>query len=205
MKILIVSFILIALGLVWVFAFNPKRHRITSPTKVLLCSVGVSPEFKELSKSDAEIYRKYYSEVDLVECAQAADLMSRVTQSNYKICHLFLKIGSDGNVDTTPIKTVLEKCKNSGAKAIIIANDHAPEIYIKQVNVEGVNLVMTMERKGNFFTSLLDGLLQRMSKGKTMPLAWVDMAPQSEGPHQEDKPGCIFAAGAGSEIFLGKE
>jgi hypothetical protein len=54
------------------------------------------------------------------------------------------------------------------------------------------NLVLTINRKGPAFTSFYSELFRRMYQGKTMPMAWAELAPQIPGATHEDCPEGIF-------------
>jgi len=57
---------------------------------------------------------------------------------------------------------------------------------------------MTVHRKGPNFGVFLGRLLQRMAAGESMPMAWIDVAPQTTlAPQHLDLPDTIFSAGAG--------
>jgi hypothetical protein len=63
-----------------------------------------------------------------------------------------------------------------------------------------VNLVMTLSRKGDHFGRFFKSLFQMMWKGVSMPMAWVQLAPQ--GPVQpDDVPGMICILEAGQIAF----
>jgi hypothetical protein len=198
MKI-IVAFIIVVLTAVVVWAFMKARR--STPTRVLVCMIGPDNELETLAAIDADIYHWHYSDVTLTSCATAGQFPTVLRQGRYRIVHLLLRIDAQGEVSGTGIRTILETCRRNGGKMLILANDHDADTYIKWVNVTGVNLVMTVERKGDRFPVFWDGLLDRLTKGMTMPQAWVDLVPQVEGPHQADEPRCIFAAGAGGESF----
>jgi hypothetical protein len=65
-----------------------------------------------------------------------------------------------------------------------------------------VNLVITLNRNGEKFARFFRSLFELMWAGKSMPMAWVRLAPQAPGnPQQHDHPGTIFAAERGQVAF----
>jgi len=63
-----------------------------------------------------------------------------------------------------------------------------------------MNLVMTLERKGDVYPRFFRRLMEDMITGTSMPEAWVKLAPQ--GPAQQDDiPETVFNAGYGSLRF----
>lgn len=76
--------------------------------------------------------------------------------------------------------------------------------YIAANKREGngrANLVMTLERKGATFAQFFYDLFSKMFAGTTMPMAWVQLAPQIPGANHENVPSTIFAAEVSHIVF----
>jgi hypothetical protein len=92
----------------------------------------------------------------------------------------------------------------SGARIAVVASEVAPETFTGPGFRESLsrgahpvaNIVITLSRNGDAFGRFFTALFQMMWSGKSMPMAWVELAPQ--GPQQpKDIPGtvCLMEAG----------
>jgi hypothetical protein len=94
--------------------------------------------------------------------------------------------------------------RESKAPIVIVASENDAKSYTAAAKSTGygrANLVMTLERKGAAFTKFFIALFTRMFRGKTMPLAWVELAPQNPRATHDDCPGTIFAAEVSHIVF----
>jgi len=167
-------------------------------TKVLVCSLH--NRFDELLNGDAEIYRHQYPATATNAFASIQDLMEALTD-NYDVVHLFCDVTSRGEIiDNIGNKItgtqLIQRCGEENVKLLWIASDNQPDGYIADFkpHENRLNLVMTINRNGPKFPDFLRKLLFQMFSGKRMPVAWVELCPQHEGPNQADMPSCIFAA-----------
>jgi hypothetical protein len=93
-----------------------------------------------------------------------------------------------------------------GARIAVIASETAPERLPYADSDRGpagdwrANIVFTLARKGECFGRFFHRLFSRMQDGMSMPMAWVELAPQ--GPVQpEDIPEAICLPEAGHIAF----
>lgn len=95
-------------------------------------------------------------------------------------------------IDTAAAPVAIVASENGGSSYVAAGkrNGHAP-----------VNLVMTLERKGDAFTNFFGALFRRMFSGQSMLLAWVELAPQGHGVTHDDCPETIFAAEVSHIVF----
>ena len=121
--------------------------------------------------------------------------------------HLFAEVKSNGTVEDVFGYKFLENLSQADTKLVIFASDNSGDNYIafspkdKTKNIRPMNMVMTLERKGDLFPKFFKSLFSFMVSGDTMPEAWVKLAPQN--PHIEhNTPGAIFSAGFGAVKFL---
>ncbi len=118
------------------------------------------------------------------------------------VLFIYSDIESDGTVrgSASTLRRILEQ---SGAVVVVVASENPGENYVALPpnSSDGVNLVMTIERRGDVFTGFFQSLLKQMSQGVPMPVAWVALAPQVPGDEHQRCPGTIFAAGAGQVAF----
>lgn len=92
----------------------------------------------------------------------------------------------------------------SGARVVVVASENPPEpcAAAAQVGISsGVNLVVTIDRKGDTFGLFLARLFSEMASGTPMPLAWVKLAPQNPARNDPNVPVTLFACGAGPIAF----
>jgi hypothetical protein len=116
---------------------------------------------------------------------------------------VYSRIEPDGRVAGST-ETLRESIWRAQACIAVIAVENPPESYIAASKLPGrgrANLVMTVERNGSAFPAFFSRLFGAMKNGKTMPVAWVELAPQIPGRDHLDCPGTIFACEAGHIAF----
>lgn len=94
----------------------------------------------------------------------------------------------------------------SGASIVVVASENTGEAYTasaKGRGFRGVNMVMTISRRGQAFSRFFCALFDKMKRGTSMPVAWNQLAPQIPGKDHVDCPSTIFACGAGQVKFRG--
>src|SRR5262249_34241080 len=116
---------------------------------------------------------------------------------------LYAQMQTDGRIVgcNDGLRDIIQKAK---AVIVIVAFPNAPNNLIaasKQTGYGQANLVLTIDRKGPAFASFYAELFGRMYRGKTMPVAWVDLAPQIPGASHENCPGSIFSAEISHILF----
>jgi hypothetical protein len=110
---------------------------------------------------------------------------------------LYSSVQDDGRA----LKRIVEA---SRAPIVVVASENAGEAYVKAGASEPhkyTNLVLTIFRNGAGFDNFFRDLFSKMFKGTTMPVAWVELAPQVPGLEHSDAPETIFACGAGHVRF----
>ena len=93
---------------------------------------------------------------------------------------------------------------SSNASIVIVASENESQSYIAASKHRGygkANLVMTLQRKEEVFTSFFSKLFEKMYKGKSMLAAWVELAPQIPGATHNNCPETIFAAEISHIVF----
>lgn len=89
--------------------------------------------------------------------------------------------------------------RESGAKIVVLASENPnPKPTKPSPGDAKANLVITLQRKGGKFTRFFRELFERMKSGQSMPMAWVQIAPQADTPQHDDLPGTICAMEAGA-------
>jgi hypothetical protein len=182
--------------------FRKPGHDEVVGSKVLVCSLD--PKFAELLDADSRLYGRFYAALRKATFAGIQELSAALGEG-YDIVHLFCDASAEGIITDSSGATIsgtslIQKCCDSGVKLLWIASENKPDAYIEGFKAGGkpLNLVMTIHRQGTKFSLFLEKLLSKMSRGETMPAAWVAISPQNPSdPRQKESPVCIFAAGRG--------
>lgn len=110
---------------------------------------------------------------------------------------------NDGRISGTTLGW-REIIRDSGSKVAIVATENDPDAYMEAVNDPGygyANFVLTIERNGDHFVEFYRKLFAAMFDGKSMPVAWVELAPQIPDHDHADCPEGVFACELGQLIF----
>ena len=97
-----------------------------------------------------------------------------------------------------------EIVKAARAYIAVVASENPPDNYMKCLGPRDdwpANVTLTVDRKGDKLPRFFAKLFQRMFAGKSMLIAWIELAPQIPGRDQPDVPGTIMAAEAGHLVF----
>jgi len=131
---------------------------------------------------------------------------SEESQSDPPICDvlmIYACVEADGRIAGSA-ESLRGLIRKSRAPIVIVANENPGENYIaagKESSEAKANLVMTLKRKGPVFGQFFGELFRRMFEGQTMPLAWVELAPQNRNAKHDNCPESIFAAEVSHIIF----
>jgi hypothetical protein len=82
---------------------------------------------------------------------------------------------------------LIELLKTSRARVAVLGSKNPGDAYFaatKGAEQAGLNLVLTVDRRGARFAPFLKKLFSEMFLGTPMPLAWEKLAPQTD-PHAE--------------------
>jgi hypothetical protein len=115
---------------------------------------------------------------------------------------IYARINEDGSIVgcADGLRDIIRK---SGAVVVVVASDNPPKAYFaaaKRTGYGQANPVMTLQRKGSAFPTFFAELFEKMWKGTTMPVAWVQLVPQGPGL-THDGPELIFAAEISHIVF----
>lgn len=119
---------------------------------------------------------------------------------------VYAKIEGNGAIQNTS-HTLREIIHKSHAPIVVVATENEGASYIaagKRSEQSRANLVMTLKRNGQIFSSFLKELFAMMHRGITMPLAWVKLAPQGPGLKHEEVPETICAMEVTHILFKSK-
>ena len=140
--------------------------------------------------------------------AALSPLFSSIEQSdvNPPVCDVLLIYGhveKDGRF-ANHSEGLRDIIRTSNAPIVIVASENDSQSYIaagKRTGYGQANLIMTLERKTTAFASFFSQLFEMMYKGKSMLIAWVELAPQIPGATHDNCPETIFSAEISQIIF----
>lgn len=181
---------------------GPQQDEVQG-TRVLVASLD--SKFEDLLKADSRTYSQFYPNTRTTNLGTIKDLLATIDKG-YDIVHLFGEVSpvgliSDITGETLTGTRLINCCCQTDVKLLWIASDNKADGYIKGFNAgsKHINLVMTINRNGLKFSNFLDKLLSMMSRGETMPAAWVAISPLGpRDPRHQELPATIFAAGRGA-------
>jgi hypothetical protein len=206
---------LIILALVFLLTSYLRRRRTARPAeavsgaKVLVCSLGRETA-EGFEDADAKVYSAYYRHVDVAKGQPPEDFLDSLGGNGYDILHLFCELDEDGDLvggqgRTLNADTFFEACRKADVKLLFIASENSNQSYIglgrRQPRGLALDMIRTIGREGENFTYFLGELLGRMSAGKTMALAWVEIAPQIPGARHEKLPAIYCSVGRGAVLL----
>ncbi len=116
---------------------------------------------------------------------------------------IYAQAGSDGRIigSEDGLRGLIRK---ASAVIAILASPNEPNHLIaagKPTGYGQANLVLTMNRKGPAFARFFSELFGKMYRGTTMPMAWVELAPQNPRDRHENCPETIFLAEVSHIVF----
>lgn len=122
------------------------------------------------------------------------------------VLFIYCALNEDGAVVGAKVRLpkILSK---SGAIIAVVASENSATAYEAAMKdplgqtVISENLVLTLNRRGDAFGRFFHRLFTLMRDGKSMPVAWVKVAPQHPGQDQPENPDTIFVAAAGQVGF----
>jgi hypothetical protein len=139
-----------------------------------------------------------------------APLFNSVETSNSEppscdVLMIYCDLQNDGVIagQSATLRDIIDAAR---APIVIVASENGAAGYIAAGKRNGqapANLVMTLNRKGPVFTAFFADLFRRMFAGQSMPMAWVELAPQIPGATHDTCPETIFAAEVSHVVFNG--
>jgi len=120
------------------------------------------------------------------------------------VLFVYADIAFDGSLGLGKDVTIRHLADKAGASIAVLASNNPPEHGIVASKLSGpkrANLVWTLNRRGDAFPRFFKELFTRMKGGKSMPLAWVAIAPQYQSEAHRDLPETICQMEAGQVRF----
>jgi hypothetical protein len=120
-----------------------------------------------------------------------------------EVLFVYVRLSPEGDpseASTSPRSLI----KAAHAYVAVFALENDGNTYVKRMGKRsdwGANIVMILNRNGDKFAMFFRHLFEAMFEGQTMPMAWVQLAPQGPSPKHAENPSSIFAAEAGHIRF----
>ena len=129
----------------------------------------------------------------------------RFTKCN--VLFLYCTLESSGKISERPY-SLRDVIYATGAHVVVVALDVPPDVvtskefgsFMESKSNWPANIVITLNRNGDAFGKFFKSLFQQMHAGKTMPSAWVKLAPQGPVGGAEN-PGTVALLEAGHIAF----
>jgi hypothetical protein len=112
---------------------------------------------------------------------------------------IYCTLGAEGRITGYP-SSLRDTIKSAGAYIAIVASENPPAMYkdaLKPSNGWHANIALVIDRKGDKFALFFRRLFELMLSGRSMPMAWNDLAPQIPGHDHSDMPGAMMIAETG--------
>jgi len=152
-----------------------------------------------LARADADEYRRQFSSV-----TESCDLDS-LAGAGVDVLHVLAAIDAEGRIGGHTAVAFQRAVGALNPRLVILASDNSGDAYtaaLREFGSSGYNLVMVISRQGPKFWEFFHRLFDLMFQGRTMPMAWVALAPQIPGKEHPDVPAMICTMGAGQLVFL---
>ena len=154
--------------------FGRSKNTVKNP-KVLVASIGSNDT--SLVSSDRRIYEGYFDDIETCQTESVAEFYKYIREKTFDILHLFASLDSDQTIEGETGPAFFERLSQANVKIFIFASDNEGDLLIPfcsqatNAGVARMNLVMTLDRKGELFGSFFKTLFGSMVSGRTMPEA----------------------------------
>jgi hypothetical protein len=173
--------------------FGRWGNVVKEPT-ILICSIHDNEPF---FKQDRAIYERHYRNINEYKAASMSDFLKFINGRIFDIVHIFVSIDPKGTIEGIWGIELFEHLSRSDVKLVIFALGNSGESYrsfypnARLKGINPMNVVMTLDRKGQCFPDFFKSLFDMMASGDSMFKAWVKLAPQVSGQWHKDAPDTI--------------
>ena len=119
------------------------------------------------------------------------------------VLFVYCQIEDDGRIRGSK-SGLRDLIRESGALIPVVASENNAESCLAASQKTGygsANLVLTVGRREELFGPFFHRLFSAMKQGTSMPLAWVQLAPQIPGRDHPDVPNTLFLCEVGQIAF----
>ena len=121
-----------------------------------------------------------------------------------QVLFLYCSVDSEGNIAGAQ-ESLRAIIKKSTAFIAVVASDNLAKSYIQALEKTHdwrANIALVVDRKAEKFALFYKKLFEAMFKGTSMPLAWIELAPQAPQRDHVDAPTALMVAEAGHLTFM---
>lgn len=190
--------LLIPIALLAFLVYLVVRSRLRSRAATIK-----SPSIGFLDLSGGEFTELLREDKNALSPLFESPVESSSTPPKCNVLFLYFRLTEDGGIQGSNHR-LRELVRDSGASVAVVATDNPGPHYklaTKKTGFGNANLVMTLNRKGHAFSRFFQQLFSLMKQGKSMPIAWVKLAPQIPGQEHPDCPDTFFVCEAGQVSF----
>jgi len=207
-------YIILGIILISGYIFWKRNNRLKNlikieGPKILIASFDNDSESLELVKSDLQIYSANYLDVKNISLQSIQELTNVIEEDTFDLIHLIVDVSEKGeiidkNKSIIRLNDLISQVQHGKSKYLFFAKENEYVSYeVGTKNMEfSINLVMTLNRNGGDFGVFFKSLFDKISSGKTMPVAWNELAPQIPNANHEHVPGTLCVMGAGNVILM---
>jgi len=173
------------------FRSQIKKSRIISPKLGIINYIGGRDA--GIIEEDLNFLKEFFGDTEI----------SHDSIPECDVLFLYCQLNTNGSILNSTIG-LDDIIKTSRAKVIVMASENKGENYLEARHIVAytrANIVMTVNRKGESFSHFFKELFRLMFKGKSMPQAWVKIAPQNSKIEHTNTPDTIFICKAGQVAF----
>lgn len=119
------------------------------------------------------------------------------------VLFVYGRLAPDGSLVGAPMPTIRHVAAHARAAIVVLASPNSGRSIVaagKMPGPKSASLVFTIDRKEEF-PSFFKQLFSLMASGKSMPMAWVAIAPQHPSAMRPGMPETIFVPEAGAVTF----
>jgi hypothetical protein len=119
------------------------------------------------------------------------------------VLFIYCTLDNDGRIAGSKVK-VRDLITSAGAYIAVVASENSSDAYKNALMPRtgwSANVAMVLTRRGEKMAELFRSIFERMFRGQSMLIAWVEIAPQASGSQAPDAPGVFMVAEAGHVTF----
>jgi hypothetical protein len=189
LAIIIGAVVIIAVA-IWLA--RPRTFVIEAPVLGLL---DLIPDGSPYVATDREAFGGYFASV----------VASRSDAPQCDVLFIYAGLRPDGMLGSTRLG-LREFIRDSGAVIAVLATDTSTDhldFAVRPKAYGQANLVLTLKRNGDEFGRFFVALFAKMKEGLSMPVAWVELAPQIplRSAPQTEGPSLVFSCEKGQITF----
>jgi hypothetical protein len=133
----------------------------------------------------------------------SASEVSDGTPPKCDVLFIYCTLDNYGRIEGSKAK-VRDLITSAGAYIAVVASENTSDAYKNALMPKtgwSANVAMVLTRREDKLAEFFRSIFERMFRGQSMLMAWVEIAPQAAGSRAPDAPGVFMAAEAGHVTF----